>query len=100
MTLNEFKAACKAKIPPVGITDELLALWYDAQGNWHHAHELVQEARGATGDWIHAYLHRKEGDNSNAAYWYRKIKKTVPQISLEEEWSELVEYLLKSEYDS
>jgi len=100
MTLVAFKAACNSTNPPSGISDELLALWYDARGNWNRAHELVQENKGSTGDWIHAYLHRKEGDNANAAYWYRRVKKIMPQIGLEKEWTELVEYLLKSEYDS
>jgi len=99
MTLAEFKAACKSGNTPTGISVELLALWYDSKGNWNRAHELVQETGGYTADWIHAYLHRKEGDNSNAAYWYRRVKKIMPQKSLEEEWNELAEYLLKSEFD-
>ncbi len=99
MTLSEFKGACNSGNPPVGISDELLALWYDARGNWNRAHELVQETGGFTAYWVHAYLHRKEGDNSNASYWYRRIKKNIPPKSLEEEWSDLAEYLLKSEMD-
>ncbi|MDZ7604503.1 MAG: hypothetical protein U5K79_02720 [Cyclobacteriaceae bacterium] len=97
MTLAAFKAACNSLTPPSDISDELLALWYDARGNWNRAHELVQETGGFTGDWIHAYLHRKEGDDSNAAYWYRRVKKTMPQKSLSEEWDELAAYILKSE---
>jgi len=100
MTLAAFKAACNSVNPPSGISDELLALWYDARGNWNRAHELVQETGGYTADWIHAYLHRKEGDNSNAAYWYRRVKKNMPHKSPEEEWGDLAEYLLKSDDDS
>jgi hypothetical protein len=72
----------------------LIALWYDANGDWDHAHEIVQETAGFEGDWIHAYLHRKEGDLGNASYWYSRVGKSRPKISLEEEWELLSKYLL------
>jgi hypothetical protein len=84
------------KQPPV--TSKLLAaLWHDAQGNWHKAHELAQDIETADAAWVHAYLHRKEGDGSNARYWYRQGGKKFPEQSLQEEWEEMVTELLKKE---
>ncbi len=70
----------------------LKALWYDAKGNWDKAHTFVDQLPGADAAWVHAYLHRKEGDLWNADYWYTKAKKRRPSVSLEEEWESLVEY--------
>lgn len=68
----------------------LLALWYDAQGNWALAHDQVDHLSGKDAARIHAYLHRKEGDQWNANYWYSKAGERIPDKSLEEEWEELV----------
>ncbi|OOG78203.1 hypothetical protein [Algoriphagus sp. A40] len=68
----------------------LLALWYDAQGNWALAHDQVDHLAGKAAARIHAYLHRKEGDQWNANYWYSKAGERMPDKSLEEEWEELV----------
>jgi len=97
MTLSEFKVTLNTKTPPSNISDDLMALWLDARGNWSRAHEIVQESGSIAGDWIHAYLHRKEGDLSNASYWYRRAGKHMPEKDLIEEWDEIVEYLLKFE---
>lgn len=65
------------------------ALYYDFQGDWEKAHEIVQDLGDADAAWIHAYLHRKEGDPSNASYWYSRASKPFPNVSLEEEWKSL-----------
>ncbi|SER61426.1 hypothetical protein SAMN04488023_11256 [Pedobacter rhizosphaerae] len=68
----------------------LIALWYDAKGDWNAAHSRVDHLSDRVSARIHAYLHRKEGDIWNADYWYRRAGESRPQISLEEEWEELV----------
>ena len=95
MDLEEFKSSLQDSVPPTFSSKNLLALWYDAKGNWDKAHDIVQITSGYDGDWIHAYLHRKEGDQSNASYWYRRVGKPKPEISLASEWEDLVVYLLE-----
>jgi hypothetical protein len=73
-----------------------MALWHDARGDWHAAHEAAQAIDDATGAWIHAYLHRKEGDASNAAYWYRRAARPVSRAELDAEWEEIAAALLAS----
>ena len=97
MTLQEFTATLSSAAPPTGLTPALLAMWHDARGDWNAAHDVAQGITDRTGAWVHAYLHRKEGDLPNAAYWYRAAQKEVvvegPHI---EEWSAIVETLLGS----
>ena len=69
MTLDEFRQSLTATEPPAGLTLALAGLWWDAKGDWKQAHESAQQDEGIEGAWVHAYLHRKEGDQSNAAYW-------------------------------
>ncbi len=73
----------------------LLALWYDGKNDWEKAHNLVQDQNNASGTWVHAYLHRKEGDAGNARYWYGLARKPFPNYSLKTEWEELVQAFLK-----
>jgi len=80
--------------PPSPISVYLQALWYDAKGNWEQAHQLVQDIETAEGSWIHAYLHRKEGDIANADYWYRRAGKSLPDIPLKQEWENIVKDFL------
>jgi hypothetical protein len=94
MTLAEFKSTLTGSAPPAGIPAALAALWHDGRGDWETAHQVAQDIGDRTGAWIHAYLHRKEGDASNAAYWYRRAARPVPSISLEAEWDEIVTGLL------
>lgn len=89
MTLAEFKAA-----DPDTLKGLLLALWCDAQGDWDRAHEIAQEIESPDGSWVHAYLHRKEGDEGNAGYWYRRAGRVPGQGDLETEWAEIVRTLL------
>lgn len=90
MTLAEFKSSLTESSPPVNSNRLLQALWQDAQGDWDTAHRLAQSVTGPEGAWVHAYLHRKEGDLSNAAYWYSRANKPVSDASLETEWEQLV----------
>jgi hypothetical protein len=91
MTFTEFNNSLSENIPPQSITEILQALWYDAKDDWESAHNVAQSQEGVQEyDRLHAYLHRKEGDNWNANYWYKRAKTTMPEVSLEEEWTILV----------
>jgi hypothetical protein len=94
MTLDEFRQSLSESRPPKGITLALVGLWWDAKGNWTQAHQSAQEDEGTNGAWVHAYLHRKEGDQSNAAYWYRRAGKPVARGPLDAEWRSIVMDLL------
>jgi hypothetical protein len=89
MDLAAFRASLAADAPPTGLGPALQALWFDAKGEWDRAHELAQADEGGAGDWVHAYLHRKEGDAGNAAYWYRRAGKPVGSGALEAEWESI-----------
>jgi hypothetical protein len=75
----------------------LLALWHDAKDDWDASHNIAQDIHSNDGSWIHAYLHRKEGDAGNAGYWYRKAGKPYPSASLEKEWESIVSVLLEKQ---
>ena len=94
MTLQSFKESLSAIQPPAESTPYIKALWYDANGNWNEAHNLIQDIKNANASWIHAYLHRKEGDISNADYWYSKAGKKRPSVPLEIEWEQIANALL------
>jgi hypothetical protein len=94
MTLDEFRQSLTATEPPPGLTYALAGLWWDARGDWKRAHESAQRDEGVEGSWVHAYLHRKEGDQSNAAYWYSRAGKPVCRKPLDGEWLSIVEGLL------
>jgi hypothetical protein len=90
MTIAEFEATGSAKFEGA-----LLALWWDRKGEWERAHEVAQEAPGADGAWVHAYLHRKEGDLGNAAYWYRQAGRSVATGDFRREWERIVGEMLE-----
>jgi len=90
MDMTSFKESIAANQPPAQASVYLQALWYDAKGDWERAHELIQDVTDKKAAWIHAYLHRKEGDQWNADYWYRNAGRQRPALSLEEEWEQLV----------
>jgi len=92
MTLQEFRDSLREGGPPNSAA--LAGLWWDAKGDWTRAHEFAQQDEGPAGAWVHAYLHRKEGDISNARYWYDRAGKGVCRTSLEEEWTAIVEAVL------
>ena len=96
MTLDEFRSMLARAAPPNTLSPALKAMWEDAKGNWDAAHSIAQEISDETGSWIHAYLHRKEGDSSNAGYWYRRAKQPTPRDTLDEEWARIVSSLLRA----
>jgi hypothetical protein len=94
MKLREFEQSLEAAAPSAKLHLALQALWWDAKGDWNKAHECAQTDEGDPScDWVHAYLHRKEGDASNAGYWYRRAGKPVAKDTLPEEWRRIVEDL-------
>lgn len=95
MTLAEFRHTLGAHQPPDELSRALAGLWWDAKGDWTRAHESAQQDEGPDGAWVHAYLHRKEGDQSNAAYWYGRADKPVCRDSLDAEWVAIVKALLE-----
>jgi hypothetical protein len=96
MTIEEFKATLASPTPPP-VPPLLLALWHDARGDWDAAHGVAQDVDDKAGAWVHAYLHRKEGDLGNAWYWYRRAGEPVATDTLEEEWARIVAALLRYE---
>jgi hypothetical protein len=94
MTLEEFRSTLADNSPPVGLSPALRAMWEDAKGNWNNAHSIAQEIEDQTGSWIHAYLHRKEGDLGNAGYWYSRAGQPAASDPLDEEWARIVRVLL------
>ena len=94
MTAAEFRKSLAAEAPPQGMGTPLAALWWDAKGDWQHAHSLVDELESSEGMAVHAYLHRKEGAASNADYWYHRAGRGYFRPKLEDEWLALVEGLL------
>jgi len=95
MKFEEFQKSLDALSPPDNLSGYLQSLWYDAKGNWNRSHEIIQNLEDRTAAWIHAYLHRKEGDIGNADYWYRRAGKSRPDKTLEDEWKDMVEALLQ-----
>jgi hypothetical protein len=89
MTVEEFRASDGTEF-----TGALLAMWWDAKGDWEKAHGIAQEVEGADGAWVHGYLHRKEGDVENAAYWYRRAGSAVASGDSRLEWERIVEEML------
>jgi hypothetical protein len=94
MDLTAFKKSLSLQEPPEGLTQAARALWWDAKGAWDKAHDCAQAEEDTAGAWVHAYLHRKEGDLSNARYWYRRAGKPVASGSLDEEWQAILRALL------
>jgi hypothetical protein len=96
MTLQEFRNSLSQDQPPRELSLALAGLWWDAKGDWQRAHESAQQDEGHAGSWVHAYLHRKEGEASNASYWYNRAKKMPSKDPLEQEWQTITEALLGS----
>jgi hypothetical protein len=92
MTLQEFRNSLSNDEPPS--QSALAGLWWDAKGDWTRAHESAQQDEGPAGAWVHAYLHRKEGDDSNAGYWYGRAGREPARIPFEQEWTKIAESLL------
>lgn len=97
MDLAQFRALATSAAPPEGLSPALQALAWDARGDWAQAHECAQAQDDRIGAWVHAYLHRKEGDLANAGYWYRQARQPVAKGSLDEEWASISTALLAAE---
>ena len=90
MTLADLEAAVASRSPlPADAPPLLRGLWHDAVGDWEQAHAVAQDLHTPDGSWLHAYLHRKEGDVDNAAYWYRRAGRPVARGALDDEWRAL-----------
>ena len=90
MDLESFVTSLDTDTPPKDISVYLLALWYDAKEDWDQSHTTIQDVDTKNAAWIHAYLHRKEGDTFNADYWYRRAGKKRSDVTIKEEWNNLV----------
>lgn len=99
MNLEEFKLSLSDELPPIDLSDLLQALWIEARGDWDTAHSIAQENPSNEGSWVHAYLHRKQGDLSNASYWYSRAGRKRPETSLQQEWDNIVGTLLAKSVD-
>lgn len=97
MTLQEFRDSLTQKEPPRSLSAALAGLWWDAKGDWTRAHESAQQDEGPAGAWVHAYLHRKEGDIDNAEYWYGRAGKSRSHDSLDQEWLQITNALLSED---
>jgi hypothetical protein len=95
MTVDEFRLLAKGEAPKE-LSGALLALYHDERGDWEAAHDSSQADETREGAWVHAYLHRKEGDVGNAGYWYRRAGRPVATGSLEAEWAQIAGELLKA----
>ena len=97
MDIDSLKKSLVNNTPPSDISVYVKSLWYDAKNDWDQAHELIQDIPDKNASWIHAYLHRKEGDIGNADYWYAQAGKKRSSVSLSEEWEQIVSEFLKEE---
>ncbi|MCC7486406.1 MAG: hypothetical protein IT529_15645 [Burkholderiales bacterium] len=94
MDFDRFRSTLTAAFPPRGLPAPLAALWHEARGDWSRAHGIVAAERTKAAARVHAYLHRKEGDSSNADYWYARARAERPRGSFEKEWEALARSLL------
>jgi len=96
MTVEQFRESLRGPAPPAELNLALAGLWWDAKGDWTKAHESAQQDEDRAGSWVHAYLHRKEGDSSNASYWYSRAGRRPSSVPLAEEWIEITTALLQA----
>jgi hypothetical protein len=97
MSFDELhQSVARDAAPPAALSLALQGLWHDARGDWENAHGCAQEDHSRAGSWVHAYLHRKEGDIGNAGYWYARAGRTMPpkSVTLEEEWAAIARELV------
>ena len=94
MDLAAFRGSLHGEGPPAGLGTALAALWHEAKGDWDKAHRLAQAQKDAESAWVHAYLHRVEGDLPNAGHWYRRAGKPSSTAPLKQEWDEIAGALL------
>ena len=95
MSIADFKASLSGSSPMPALAPPLAALWWAAKGDWDKAHKIVQDEPTREAAWVHAYLHRVEGDLGNAGYWYRRAGRPVAKDSLQTEWERIVSALIE-----
>ena len=95
MTFEEFKRDVAKAKPPAGVAPALTALWWAAKGDWDKAHGIVMKEDSREAAWVHAYLHRVEGDLDNAGYWYRKARRPAASEPLPAEWDAIAAALIE-----
>lgn len=95
MELTEFQNSLAKTSPPPGLAPEVEALWWAAKGDWARAHGLVNDLETSEAMAVHAYLHRKEGEEWNANYWYRRAGEQYRRATLEDEWAALAAALVR-----
>ena len=96
MTPSDFQRSVSGNEPLGGLLPALTALWWAAKDNWDRAHAVVMNERDRDCAWVHAYLHRLEGDHDNARYWYRQARRKPAEADLAAEWAAIVSALLAS----
>ena len=94
ISFKDFQESLNGLAPSRELSLYLRSLWYDKKGDWSKAHTIIQDIEDKTAAWVHAYLHRKEGDIGNADYWYGRAGRQRPNLSLDEEWEDIVKKLL------
>ena len=92
--MDEFRASLAKSKPPAGLPPALAALWWASKQDWDKAHRIVMDAGGEDSAWVHAHLHRSEGDLDNARYWYRRARRPAATMPLDAEWGAIVQALL------
>jgi len=97
MMIADFKSSLSGATPSPGVSPPLAALWWAAKGDWARAHAIVQDDEGVDAAWVHAYLHRVEGDRGNAGYWYRRAGMAVATGPVEAEWERIAAAFLQGE---
>ncbi len=94
MDVADFRASLAGDTPDAGLPPPLVALWWMGKGDWNKAHEVAQSQDDSPSAWVHAHLHRQEGDLNNAGWWYRRVGRSAPEQSLDEEWGALASNML------
>jgi hypothetical protein len=97
MTIEDFRASLQESAPPANLPPLLEALWWEGKGNFNLAHSIAQDDPSPNGAWVHAYLHRKEGDVGNAGYWYRRAGRPPSRDALDAEWEAIAAHLLAAD---
>ena len=97
VSISELKSSLTGAAPPAGVSQPLAALWWSAKGSWEKAHAIAQDEKTPDGAWVHAHLHRVEGDLGNASYWYGRAGKPPSSVPLESEWDQIASALLSKQ---
>jgi hypothetical protein len=95
MDFETYRASLAKDEPPEGLSMAATALWWEAKGDWHQAHQCAQQQGDAEGAWAHAYLHRVEGDLHNAGGWYGRAGREVSTAPLKEEWETIAHAVVR-----